>query len=140
VDLAKNRVIEKFEIERQYWVKRNVDWGIVTENEIDKTFAQNVEWIHSSYNLEPTKELDVEELLSVGELLKDRLSKVDGYIRNVTNALDREMNIEAGTSLYIFKHLVAQKEIIIDMKQKLSIKTPVQNIKKIIKNNKVMAL
>ena len=36
-------------------------------------------------------------------------------INKVTKILDREMNIEPGTSLYLFRHLNAKKEIIIDM-------------------------
>ena len=34
-DLASERVMEKFEVERVYWSSRGVDWGVVTEHEID---------------------------------------------------------------------------------------------------------
>ena len=35
-DLNKPRVIELFEIEREYWNNRGVDWAIVTEKEISE--------------------------------------------------------------------------------------------------------
>lgn len=35
-DLMDERVIEKFEIERRFWEKRDINWGIVTEEDIDK--------------------------------------------------------------------------------------------------------
>lgn len=41
-ELFKKRVLEKFEIEREYWRRRDIDWGIVTEEEIDKTLARNI--------------------------------------------------------------------------------------------------
>ena len=55
------------------------------------------------------------DLRSLFNILKFRLSKSNGTINQVTTALDREMNIEPGTSLYLFKHLLARKEILMDM-------------------------
>ena len=39
-DILDSRVLEKFEIERRYWKKQDTSWGIVTEEEIDKTLAK----------------------------------------------------------------------------------------------------
>ena len=41
-ELLKARVIKKFEIERVYWERRQIDWGIVTELEIPKEMARNI--------------------------------------------------------------------------------------------------
>ena len=41
-DLQSQRTLEKLEIERRYWARRNIDWAIVTEREISRVFAQNV--------------------------------------------------------------------------------------------------
>lgn len=40
--LFNKRILEKFEIERVYWERRNIDWGIVSEDEIDKIIANNI--------------------------------------------------------------------------------------------------
>ncbi|KDR94351.1 TnsA endonuclease N terminal [Peptoclostridium litorale DSM 5388] len=40
------RTLDKFEIERRYWQKRGVYWGIVTEDEIDKVKANNIASIY----------------------------------------------------------------------------------------------
>src|SRR5699024_12625191 len=42
--LLEERVLEKFEIERVYWERRGISWGIVTEEEIDKTVARNISY------------------------------------------------------------------------------------------------
>ncbi|MCS1394206.1 TnsA endonuclease N-terminal domain-containing protein [Lysinibacillus boronitolerans] len=39
-ELLKQRVIEKFEIERVYWERRQIDWDIVTELGIPKEMAR----------------------------------------------------------------------------------------------------
>lgn len=117
-DLEKKRVAEKLEIEKQYWKAKGINWGIVTEKEIPRILADNIEWIHSAYKLEPTSGMDVEQMQEIAIILKSQLnSKLNDNIaiNKITTALDTEMNIETGTSLYLFRHLIAKKEIIIDM-------------------------
>lgn len=51
-ELLDQRVIEKFEIERVYWERRGIDWGIVTELEIPKQMARNLSYIHDYHDLQ----------------------------------------------------------------------------------------
>jgi hypothetical protein len=132
-ELDRLRVLEKFEIERRYWQKRNVDWGIVTEKDISKVMAKNIEWIYSAYRLEPSDDgLDVSDLLLIGDNLKCKLRKIDSTIAKVTESLDQEMNLDRGTSLYVFMHLLSRKEIIMDMNQKINGGSPTTKIEKIL--------
>lgn len=43
------RVKEKFKIEEIFWKRRNVDWGVVTEKEIDTVKARNIRFIYQYY-------------------------------------------------------------------------------------------
>lgn len=45
------RVLEKFEIERVYWERHHIDWGIVTELEVPKNMAHNIAFIHGYSDL-----------------------------------------------------------------------------------------
>ena len=47
-ELENARVLEKLEIERRYWVAQGVDWGIVTEREISRQKAKNIEWLYTA--------------------------------------------------------------------------------------------
>lgn len=114
-DLEKKSVAEKLELEKRYYADQNINWGIVTEREIPRLLAENIEWVHTAYRLEATTEMDVHELRTLANILKARLAHKCGTINQVTTALDREMNLELGTSLYLFKHLLARKEILMDM-------------------------
>lgn len=46
------RIIDKFEIERQYWENSKIDWGIITEKNLPKQICQNIGWVDSSYELQ----------------------------------------------------------------------------------------
>lgn len=54
--LNDKRVIEKFEIEREYWKQKGIDWGIVTEKEIPIQFVKNIMWVHGAFDLENQEE------------------------------------------------------------------------------------
>ncbi|BAY35709.1 Tn7-like transposition protein A [Nostoc sp. NIES-2111] len=114
-DLGIKSVAEKFELEKRYYTAKGIDWGIITEKEIPTLLVKNVEWIHSSYKLEAAAEINVDELNNIANILKSKLQESDSTINKITNCLDKEMNLEIGTSLYIFKHLLANKKIIMDM-------------------------
>ena len=131
IELEKARVAEKFEIERRYWLAKGVDWGIVTEHEVPRHLAKNIEVVHSSYRLEATPEMDVPNLLLLARTLKDRLRVGNGSITSVTTKLDADMNLSVGTSLTVFKHLIAHKEVTLDMTEKLNFTRSVKTIKAI---------
>ncbi|BAY32861.1 Tn7-like transposition protein A [Nostoc carneum NIES-2107] len=120
-ELEKKRVNEKLEIERQYYLAKGIEWGIITEKEIPRLLVENVEWVHSAYRLEANPEMNTAQLRELSTILKYKLQEEDTAINTITSALDKEMNISYGTSLYVFKHLIAIKEVIVDLvKIKLS--------------------
>jgi hypothetical protein len=45
------RVLEKFEIEREYWKRRSINWATVTEEEIHKNMARNISYIHDYFDI-----------------------------------------------------------------------------------------
>ncbi|MDP4092952.1 MAG: TnsA endonuclease N-terminal domain-containing protein [Bacillota bacterium] len=138
-DLEKKNFIEHFEIERRYWAEKGIDWGIVTDYEIPKILASNIEWAYYSYYLEPSNGLTTNELLYFAELLKDKLNKYDGKIVYITSRFDKEMNIEPGTSLDLLKHLIARKEVVMDMSSGLILSMSTDKINKIIKKEERLA-
>ena len=131
--LEGKRVLEKLALEKSYWNRQNIDWAIVTEQEISKVFTDNVKWVHSAYKWELTEEADRESCGYISNILKDRLINQKNKISTIAQALDREMGIASGASLSLFKHLVAKKEIIVDMSRtKLSSSSSANILKKVI--------
>jgi len=48
-DLRKQRVIEKLSIEKEYFKLKGLDWGIITEEQINKRKAQNIYMLYNNY-------------------------------------------------------------------------------------------
>jgi hypothetical protein len=79
--LSRPRVLEKLELERQYWTKRQVPWHIVTERDIPKSLADNLDWLQPyrfAGALSPGTSSDIlriravlEQALPKGESLSD---------------------------------------------------------------------
>ncbi|WP_139990785.1 TnsA endonuclease N-terminal domain-containing protein [Paenibacillus paridis] len=85
-DLADKRVLEKFEIEKVYWERQGVDWGIVTENEIPKTLAQNISSILRYYdlnNIEGFQNLEESEITDISIHMINLLLRETAFICTV---------------------------------------------------------
>jgi hypothetical protein len=47
--LGKLRVLEKFKVEQEYWKRKGIDWGVITDEQIPKIKAQNIYYIYQNY-------------------------------------------------------------------------------------------
>ncbi|MBD7911972.1 TnsA endonuclease N-terminal domain-containing protein [Clostridium cibarium] len=115
-DLDK-RQLDKFEIERRYWNKRNIDWGIVTENEINKVLARNIEIVYQFYDLENLKGFENFNTVQIRELTNAFKKQISGtsVIREEASLFEDNMLLEGGCGIAMFKHLIITKQIIVDM-------------------------
>lgn len=116
-ELERKTVIEKMEIERRYWKAKGVSFHVITEKEIDKQFVENIKWVRETF---------IDKCIENKEELKEKLYYfLQGYnekrIIDVLNEFDEEENLKPGTALFIFRYLIATKEIEINMKEKLDL-------------------
>ncbi|MBB6715378.1 TnsA endonuclease N-terminal domain-containing protein [Clostridium gasigenes] len=133
-ELMNRRILEKFEIERMYWQKRDTDWGIVTDNEIDKVIAYNISSIHGYNdikNIDCFKEIETIELQDLTYEFIKRIVDGNRIMRTICNEFDKDMSLEKGSGLSIFKYLVINKIIEIDITEKIDVNRmiPIINIK-----------
>ncbi len=106
--LEDRRILEKLEIEREYYAYKEIDWGIVTEKELTSNIIKNIDYFHSHYWLE--EELERYKELFIGYFLE--AEDVWGII-NITDSFDRMYSLQVGSAITIFKHLMARKEILL---------------------------
>ncbi|KOM96227.1 TnsA endonuclease [Clostridium botulinum] len=123
-ELMNRRILEKFEIERVYWQKRNIDWGIVTDNEIDKIIANNISFVYAYDNItnldcfNEVNDMDLQDL--VYEFMR-RILDSNKSMRAICSQFDNEMSLEKGSGLSIFKYLIINKIINIDITKKIDV-------------------
>ena len=104
-ELGKPRVREKLEIERRYWTMRGIQWNIMTENEISRTKANNIEWLSQAKDLtvfglsEATQNACREYFLE--SYHSDCLA-----LAALLKAIETAFGLIAGMGLNIYKHLV----------------------------------
>lgn len=123
-DLANERVLEKFEIERVYWERQGIDWGIVTESEISKIMATNIAFVHGYADLryiDGFQDIDQSELTEFSIYLIGRLLSEELSLREIAQQLEKNYGLTAGSGIALFKHLVITKAVEIDLSEKLNV-------------------
>lgn len=119
-DLKNPRVREKLEIERRYWTKRGIDWKIVTEDEINRQKSLNIEWLFQAFHLEHfiPDEAFRNHSLSYFEALYENSSC---SIAKLVCKVEKELSLEPGIGINLFKHLVLTRRISIPLDAPLDI-------------------
>jgi hypothetical protein len=114
-DLFSPRTLEKLEIERRYWEARGKKLKIVTECSIPRVLAQNVQWLHPYRRFQDFTDLPDLILSLVGSIVVNTLQTRNAPLSDITNSLDDELGVEAGTCLAITRHLIANRVLRVDM-------------------------
>lgn len=123
-DLLNRRINEKFEIERKYWEKKEIDWGIVTEQEIDKTIAHNISFIQGYKDLTRIDSFQGIDNLDLKDLVYEFIKRIiddERTIRKICFEFDRDLGLEKGSGLSIFKYLIMNKIIKIDITKEIDV-------------------
>ena len=120
-ELRKPRVIEKLEIERRYWARKNIPWYIITEKEIPQILTENVRWLQSTL-CELSKIPDLDKRLDLLLRFSKKANSSDSIIE-FTKQLDLAYGLELGESLSEIRHLIAWRYINVDLTKKFNLLT-----------------
>jgi len=119
-DLENIRTQEKLYIEREYWAKKGVDWGIIKHTEESKIIGKNIYEIYQDYFWNEDKELSDEELGWLVYRFKDMLNKYNMEVHKTTLAFEKSLNWLEGEGLNYFKFLLSRKIIKTDFRIKFN--------------------
>lgn len=108
-ELGSARVLEKLEIERLYWLRRGVDWGVVTEREIPAILVDNATWVHPKYRLSELAPLREEDIQQIGSALTAALVDTSMTLSRLARHTDKELGLAPGTSMTVIRHLIANR-------------------------------
>ncbi|CAK7029885.1 TnsA endonuclease C-terminal domain-containing protein [Tissierella sp.] len=128
IELEKKHIIEKFELERRYWESKGIDWGIVTQKDIPVIKAKNIEWVYSALENSEERGIDNGTKIDLSKEIIFKLMNSSNAVREITAEFDNEFQLEKGTGLYLFKYLIAIKNIKVDMDQKININSPANEL------------
>lgn len=123
-DLLNRRIIEKFEIEKIFWERKGVEFAIVTEVEINKEIANNISQVHGYSDIKSLDSfinIEVNELRDLVYEFTKRILDATRTMRAICNEFDKDMSLDKGSGLSIFKYLVCNRIVEIDMNNKIDV-------------------
>lgn len=123
-ELSSKRVIEKQTIEMIYWKEKGIDFYIVTEREIPIVLAKNVEWIHSAKDLSESPGISPNTLIQIERVLFNAVDGSNISLGQIALDVDDRLGLDPGTSLWVVRHLIANRIWIVDMNQALNPSKP----------------
>ncbi len=114
-DLESQRTLEKLEIERRYWARRNIDWAIVTEHEISRALARNIQKFHKHLTIEDRVALPETTIQEIAAVLTSEVMQSNHPLSQIALECDERLLLQPGTCLTIAYHLMATRQWKIDM-------------------------
>ena len=112
--LASKRVLEKLELERRYWEKRQIPWSIVTERDIPDTLVKNLKWLKPYQRSDALLPLNGEDVARIRAVLERYRSGTDA-VAEVAKKVDDRLGLVPGTSLTVARHLLASRVWRVDL-------------------------
>lgn len=113
------RVVEKLQIEKQFFKDLGIDWSLITEKQINYDLVRNVEWFHSARTLEGHMHLTPELIEQIEPSLRQAISQSDSPLTDVTMEQDFKHGLPEGTCIQIVRHLIANRYWIVDMTKRI---------------------
>jgi len=102
------RIIEKLQVERLYWLEKNVPYSWVTENQIPPVVFENINLLYN--HIDSSDKNEQEDLLIQLEFFRKHLpNRGNLRIHDFCMQLDTAFDSEPGESLYQIKRLLAQR-------------------------------
>lgn len=110
-DLEKKAIIRRAEILRRYFQQLNIDFYVVSENDINQHTAKTIASILKTYDLE----VDYPTLSTYLPMVKNELAGLlhmkQEPLKVAFKRIDTQYALQTGSTAVIFKHLLARKEI-----------------------------
>lgn len=117
-ELEKDRVREKFSIEYAYWKGKGIDWKIVTEKEINRDRARNLQWLYCGEDAQamiPDTELYSRSRTAMLDLLAEK----EFPLRTIIEILEEGLLLPAGAGMAVYKSLIRDGSITVDLEKRI---------------------
>lgn len=123
-DLERPSVLRRLEIERRYFQELRMDWRLVTERDISKELAENVNWVRMFMKVE-TLSVSPAEVSDISAALKGMLDRDRGLaLRDAARMCEDRLGYEVGTVLPVVRHLIASRQWLVDMNRRIDPSEP----------------
>lgn len=119
-DYQDERTKEKLLLEKEYWQRRNVDWGLIIHSEKSITIGRNIYSIYNDFFWDKKMGFNDDYIRILIYNFIDFLIKYDMNIIKTKNYFEKYMEWEVGEGLNFFKYLLTHKIIKTDFTKKFN--------------------
>lgn len=111
------RTLELFEIERRYYKEIGVQWKVVFDVGRPINFIKNIDWLYDAKRSDVRPGMDSEMVNIIAGPIFELLKKNGTNLTISKSCLkcDEHIGLEPGTSMFMVKHMLANKHWITDM-------------------------
>src|ERR1017187_8573971 len=125
IELKKPRVQEKFEIERQYFSEKKIEWGVITPEQIPDAMWRNIDWLHECRDVRKLLPILQKQVDEVRQWLFHAINRGQAFrLQDLATSSDHALGCNRGTSLKIIRHRIANKQIHVDITDRLRTDIP----------------
>lgn len=115
-ELYRDLLLEKLEVERRYWNKKNIRWSVITNKDIPIVKINNIKWLYlGGVDIRGDEENYIKNVIS-NNIVSNKCP-----IKEILDNVDKELSLSLGTSLAIFKRMIINNEITIDLYKPINI-------------------
>lgn len=120
-DLSNARTIQKLKIEHAYWESRGVELKVVTEESFNRRTARNISFLMGYYSALPQLN-DPNMLTKITDHINELINPKWNYhpLSSLMLGIDNKLALPDGTTLSVFFHLAAHKEIPLQMDHEIN--------------------
>ena len=119
--LSRKITLEKLEIERRYWKSKGVNFGVVTEKDYSRAYADNIAWFHTVRESNEDYGLSIKQIRVLSKVFCKDVVLVNQQLIVFLHNFEEKFELNSGSGLLIFKYLLSIKRIEVDMYKKIDI-------------------
>jgi hypothetical protein len=122
-----SRTLEKISIEKAYWDRRGTAFFIITEENYCDVLSTNVEIIYHDWFEDRLSPLVLDNKGEISHVLLAEIEKnpLDPF-RDIASRTDKRLGLNPGMALSLAKHMIARKELQVDMNVELQFSRPIR--------------
>lgn len=121
-DMENQRTLDKLKIEANYWKRKGIEFQIVTEKDINRKVAVNIEFMYQDYYWAERKNLLDSEVSEMLETFKKLLKEKDGNVLNALSFLESKYNWDENEGSNFVYYLITHKMAQTDLEKRLDLK------------------
>jgi hypothetical protein len=117
--LGDQRTLEKLELERRFWMRRGVEWKLVTERDVPQVLRRNVEMVHP-YTQVSSLAVPSEQVEWLTKHLETCLrAEPNRTVASVCSQADERTGFDPGSHMALVRHALANRHWAVDMRAEI---------------------